>query len=456
MKKLHGVLLLVILVLIAMIATRYSSNGGFSPPVVSRVHKLETGFRNAVREIEAAHDVNSVESWVKLGEIYTTFALMPEAEYCFRRALKVGDLDFSQQFKFGICLSRRGKLETAIAVLKPVGASSHMLASHANLQIGLDYLRLDDRPNAEMFLRRTENDEIADFALARILIRDDRAQEAVEILDRLIERSPNSMRAHQMQGWAYEKLGNEREARNCLDRSMHTSEMIIIHPISRDWDERNVGGMGAARALTESSASLLAGDSATATKKVLESFELLEPLWRPAYATQAALAFMADGDPDTGLFYLKRWLIRDGESAHLWELAGDCFLAKQDEASAEAAWLRGHVVRASKSVQANAESCRKLAELYASQGNDEKAERYRGFYKYENGRLQWRDNKVQEANNLLSQAAATLKDNADVWYALAEAQRALNDRNAAQQSYAECLRLAPNHGRALVGLELVQ
>ena len=74
-------------------------------------------------------------------------------------------------------------------------------------------MRLDDRTNAEIFFRLTESDEIADFALSRILIRDGRAEEAVAILARLIERSPNSMRAHQMQGWAYEALGDWRRHR---------------------------------------------------------------------------------------------------------------------------------------------------------------------------------------------------------------------------------------------------
>jgi len=456
MRRLHLVLLLIVCGQITAIGMRYIGHGGFKAPVVSRVHKLENGFRDAVREIERNHDVQSVDSWVQLGEIYTTFALMPEAEYCFRRALQVGDLNLAQQFKFGICLSRRGKLKTAIRILKPVAASSHELASHANLQIGLDYLRLDDRKEAEVFLRRTENDEIADFALSRILIRDNRAKEAIEILDRLIERSPNSMRAHQMQGWAYEKLGNEQQARVCFDRSMHTSEMITIHPISRDWDEENVSKMGAAVALTASTEALDKGDFETATREAMDSFKLLEPLWRPAYAIQASLSFLKSGDPDTALFYLKRWLIHDGESAYLWELAGDCFLEKGDEAKAEAAWLRGQAVRASKTVQSNAECCRKLSELYASQGDSAKAELYRGYHRYESGRLQWRDNKVREANNELCEAVSILKDDPDAWFALAEAQRALSDRNAARHSYEQCLRLAPNHGRALIGLELVQ
>ncbi|MBA61224.1 MAG: hypothetical protein CMJ76_02560 [Planctomycetaceae bacterium] len=456
MKKFHLILLAVILCQIAVILMRYLENGGFKAQVLSRVHKLENGFRDGVREIEEKHDVNSVQSWIKLGELYTTFALMPEAEYCFRRALDVGDLNLTQKFKFGICLSRRGKIAKAIKVLKPVGASKDELASHANLQIGLDYLRLEDRVNAEIYLRKTKDDEIADLALARILIRDERAKEAVEILSRLLERSPNSMRAHQMQGWAYEKLGNQQEARHSFDLSMHTSEMITIHPISRDWDQQNVNKMGAAVALKSSTEALEADDTDTATREAMNSFKLLEPLWRPAYGIQASLSFLKSGDPETALFYLKRWLIHDGESAYLWELVGDCFLASEDEAKAEAAWLRGQVVRASKTVEANAECCRKLSELYASQGNTAKAELYRGYHKYESGRLQWRDNKIREANVELSVAVSILKDDPNVWFALAEAQRALSDRTAAKQSYEECLQRSPNHGRAIVGLELVK
>ena len=81
---------------------------------------------------------------------------------------------------------------------------------------------------------------------------------------------------------------------------------------------------------------------------------------------------------------------------------------------------------------------------------------YRGYHKYESGRLQWRDNKIREANGELSEAVEILKDDPAVWYALAEAQRALNDRSAAKQSYEKCLRQSPNQGRAIVGLELVQ
>ncbi len=456
MRRRQFFLLMVIVVEIVLIGIRYQQNGGMKARVVSRVNKLESGFRDDVRRIEANHDVNSVSAWVELGEIYTTFALMPEAEYCYRRALKIGQLDLTQQFKFGICLSRRGKLEKAIKVLMPVGAAGHELASHANLQIGLDYLRLDDRRNAEVFFRKTVNDEIADFALSRLLIRDDRAQEAVKILDALIARSPNSMRAHQMQGWAYEKLGNQEAARACFDRSMHTSEMITIHPISREWDVETVNNMGAAVALTASTEALEAGDTKTATEQAVESFRLMNPLWRPAYAIQACLSYLEAGQPDVALRYLKRWLIHDGESAYLWELVGDCFLVKGDEAKAEAAWLRGQTVRASKTVQANAECCRKLADLYVGQGDEMRAERYRGYHLYESGRLQWRDNKIREANEQLSEAVKILDDDALVWFALAEAQRALNDRTRAKESYSRCLELDPHHGRALVGLGLVQ
>ena len=55
-----------------------------------------------------------------------------------------------------------------------------------------------------------------------------------------------------------------------------------------------------------------------------------------------------------------------------------------------------------------------------------------------------------------NQRAIFINEHPNVWFALAEAQRALKDRNAAKQSYEQCLRLDPHHGRAIVGLELVQ
>ena len=60
MRKLHFILLAVVFGQIALIAMRYQGNGGFNGQVTSRVHKLETGFRDAVREIESDHDLSLI------------------------------------------------------------------------------------------------------------------------------------------------------------------------------------------------------------------------------------------------------------------------------------------------------------------------------------------------------------------------------------------------------------
>ena len=104
--------------------------------------------------------------------------------------------------------------------------------------------------------------------------------------------------------------------------------------------------MGAAVPLTKSTNALEVGDTSTAIVEIEKSFELLDR-WRPAYAIQAALSYLKAGQPDTAANYLKQWLIRDGESAYLWEIAGDCFLDKEELDRAEAAWKRGQLVRAS-------------------------------------------------------------------------------------------------------------
>ena len=49
-----------------------------------------------------------------------------------------------------------------------------------------------------------------------------------------------------------------------------------------------------------------------------------------------------------------------------------------------------------------------------------------------------------------------LPDEDRVWFYLAEAHRAMNDRAAAREAYQKCLAIDENHGRARVGLELSQ
>jgi len=456
MSWIRPLLLVIAIGLAGLIGFRFYENGGFSAPIQSRVNKLERGNRDAIRALEAKLDPRSQSDWVNLGQIYTTYALMPEAEYCFQRAVALGSLSLEQQFKYGICLSRRGKLEKAIAVLLPVSKSNNELAVHANLQIGFDYLRLNKRDEARAALNNARTDGIAKLSLARILIREDRVTEAIEVLDGLIQTNPNSMRAHQMRSWAFEILGDEQEARISYDLSMHTSGMVMIHPLSRSWDEETVGRMGAAQHLTASSVALQQHEYDRAIKEGELALELIAPLWRPGYGIQMIQSHMANENPTEALAYLAKWLVHDGESAQLWELAGDAFLARGDAGQAEAAWLRGAQVRASRSVTANAEACRKLADLYATQGKTDLAVLYTGWHQFESGRLQWRDNHIREAIVLFTQASVQLPDEDRVWFYLAEAHRAMNDRAAAREAYQKCLAIDENHGRARVGLELSQ
>ena len=458
MNRSRVVLLIIVVAELILIGMRYHDNGGFSAPVKSRVNKLERGNRTAVRQMEADLDTHSVDDWVNLGQVYTAFALMPEAEYCFRRAVKLGNLTLKQQFKYGICLSRRGKMEKAIQIVLPVAKSNNELAVHANQQIGFDYLRLDRRVEAEKYLRKAGADPISELSLARILIREDRVSEAIGVLDGLITRDPNSMRAHQMRSWAYEIPGDthdEHEANVSYDNSMHTSGMIIIYPLSRDWDEELITKMGAAKHLTASSIALQKEEYEKAINEGELALEMITPLWRPGYATPMINAHLANDEPVKALGYVAKWLIHDGESTRLWELAGDAFLAMGDEDKAEAAWLRGTLIRASKTFQANADICHKLVQLYQAQGNQEKVMIYHAWHQYESGKLQWRDNNIREAIVSFTKASEVLTQEEQVWFYLAESQRALNDRASSRASYGKCLLLNEHHGRAIVGLSLV-
>jgi tetratricopeptide (TPR) repeat protein len=261
-----------------------------------------------------------------------------------------------------------------------------------------------------------------------------------------------------MRAWAFETPGDtfdEHEARVSYDNSMHASGMVIIHPLSRDWDVQTVAGMGAAKYMTASSIALQKGEFDKAISKGELALEMIKPLWRPGYAKAMIEAHLANDEPIKALSYLSKWLIHDGESTRLWELAGDAYLAMGEQAQAEGTWLRGTQIRASKTIQSNAEICRKLDQMYQAQGNEAQATIFRAWHQFESGKLQWRDNNIRSAIVLFTQASDVLAEEEQVWFYLAESQRALNDRTSARESYEKCLLLNKHHGRAIVGLSLV-
>ena len=429
-----------------------------SPPVplpVSALGTQESGLLTDMQALEAKHDPGDIQSWVTIGDFYCSFGLLPEAEYCLEQAARLGTLDENGILLRGNILSRLGRMDEAEPYFREVIDSRGDRTSDAWIQLALDGLRQEDIQQAEQALRQSARQPIAQLALARLLMRTDRAAEAIAVLDQLLEDFPGSMRAFQLKSWAYEKLGNSQAARENYELSQRHVQIVSMLTPVRQHDEQMHQQYGPGRFMVESGLLEQQGDYAGAVEKVEQAIEQMKPLRRFFHSMRAAQLYLEIDQPRQALRHLRMVLVLDGESAEIWELAGVAWLALGEKENARQAWLEGTKFRAGKFMPANQYLHQKLADSFTETGEEELARRHRGLMHYEKGRLAWRENDLRTALVSFNEATQFLPLHAASWFYLAETRRAENDRQGARTAYLKCLQQNANHGRARVAFELL-
>ena len=232
MSRLRRVLIGLVLVELAATAALLLLVSPVAPLRVSEHGTQELGLVEDLRAVEAKHEPGEMQSWLTIGDFYCSFGLLPEAEYCLEQAALLGSLDEDGILLRGSILSRLGRIDEARKYFRQVIDRRRDGASDVWIQLALDALRQNDPQQAEQALRQSGNQPIARLALARLLMRTDRAAEAITVLDRLLEDVPGSLRALQLKSWAHERLGHPREAREYYELSLrHVQVISMLTPV---------------------------------------------------------------------------------------------------------------------------------------------------------------------------------------------------------------------------------
>ena len=448
------VLILLALELLAAVAIRTSA---FNRPAALPVSELgiqEDGLLADMRQLEASHDPASPHSWLTMADFYSTFGLLPQAEYCLQQATLLGPLDEDGLMFQGIVLSRMGQLVQAQLSFQAVVDAAGERQQDARVELALVLLRQEDVAAAETALRAAQAEPLIKLALARLLIRTDRAEEAIQLLDQMLERQPGAMCVIQLKGWAYEALGNDRLARQQAELAQRHIQLTEMRTSTRLHERAMHQRYGPGRYLVESGRHEQAGDVAATVASMQAAVEAMKPLWRYHYAMRLAVLQLNQQQAQLALPYLAAVIQVEGESAEMWDLIGDAWQQLEDPQRARKAWLEGTRYKASKSIVVNQLLHQELAESYQLAGDKEQADRHAGLAFFERGRLAWRENDVRQALTSYTEAVGLLPENASCWFHLAETRRAMNDRNGARDAYQQCLELAAEHGRAHLGLSL--
>lgn len=165
------------------------------------------------------------EAYIKLlrGNIDYSRGNLEEAVRRYNEALEIKKTG-NVYYKLGVCLYRMGHLKEALQAFENVvgmGSQSHAMASYF---VGLIKFFLgedDDAAQAfDSFHSASPESMIANFYLAQLRIKRKQFDDALKLLNDLVEQTPDFAEVHYMLGTVHYGLHNNTEAIKCFQRAL--------------------------------------------------------------------------------------------------------------------------------------------------------------------------------------------------------------------------------------------
>lgn len=228
------------------VVTRWSEPSLPDPPVLTiladadpEIARLITDATDAVLE-----ERSSRPRWVKLAMVYQANYMLPEAQQCYEQALSMNGDDARSWYYLAIVRSYVGDLDGAVAAMR---RSIELNAAHAaaHRRLGQWLIDLDELHEAGLeFARATEldaDDPHAWIGLARLAMKDNRLDDAAQILTRVTDGPGKQVPlGFQLLGTVYERMGQTDEAQR-LGQHSRTIKAVDRDPWLNTVDQYRAG-----------------------------------------------------------------------------------------------------------------------------------------------------------------------------------------------------------------------
>ena len=213
-----------------------------------------------IADLAAATRFGGAGAWTALGDALLGMGDYRNAESAYRRATEASPQDIEARFAMAFCIDRTGRMAEAnehyrrCLELPDLPGTAQSKKPFALYAIGRNLLRLEDEAAAEAVFRQNEGFPPAEYQLARILLFTGRPREALEIVDRGLNRLPLALEWHRLRGRIMDALDRPADAfaaRAKEERSAHLLEVNFstdyIRPLTtRHGIKRMLDGYGAA------------------------------------------------------------------------------------------------------------------------------------------------------------------------------------------------------------------
>lgn len=445
MKRISGLLWVFIVIELAIcgrwIVPRLSRT---IPPQVA-LDELDDGTATAIKELQTAAIDGGAPEWQELAEAYLSEGFFPQAEVCFAHAATQESQNEQILYGQGFCLEKMGRTESATAIFRQLLDSKEaQLKRTCWYQIGRNLLREEKLEEAEAAFRQIAEFPPAAYQLAKLLIRTDRVEEGVSLVEHQLTHSPNSLKFHQLLAYAAESQENEALAWQLHQRALR-AEYVLTLEYSMSYIGLFRGRYGIQRQLAEclqlkSTGSL--DERADCLERGIESIEQNRLLNYQTVYLAAAQVAVGQNQPEKALYFLETLKSQQYQTPEVVELWGDVHQLLGDSSQARRDW------RSAASQVPNSERLRKLAQSFAESGDQAAANRHESQSLFYAGAESFRHNQLDTAVHQLEQSAELDEMNPNTWFYLGRVRQALNETEAAILAYQRCLALVPHHGRA--------
>jgi tetratricopeptide (TPR) repeat protein len=413
-------------------------------PDLSDMDSLTQADLRQVRE-QAIHGDQA--DWRTLAQAYVGQGFYAEAAQCYEIACNKDPGDQESVYGLAFSLERMGRLEEAIPrFLQAADLSDDELTLTCQYQIGRCRLRLEQLEEAERMFRQIPSFPPAGYMLAKLLIRTDRAAEAVPLLEQLMRSVPESHKLMQLRVQAAEALDAPATARRYRDLIARTEAGLRLD-YAITFFMLYGGQHGLPAQLRRCGALENSPEQPLGLNCYLRGLKIAEQEGQRQYhdvSLKAAEIAMNLQRPDDALPLLEHVRSLESDDYSSVELRGDAHFLRGDPDQAVALWRQSLLLRPTARVHS------KLAMWHEQQKETQAAREYGAAAEQLQGMAAFYANRLEEAEAYFEAAETLQPDVARNWYFRGEILRIGGQSDAALRAYERCLELDPEYQRARV------
>lgn len=407
--------------------------------------------------VKQASEENNPFAWMQLGEALLGQGFYSHAERCFEQVAQLVPGSRLADSRIAYCRERTGRTEESTEIYRRLNETAEATpeAQREQMQtlyeIGRNYLREENIKEAEAVFRQNLGFLPARYQLAKLLIRSDRIDEALPLIQDSLARVPRSLKFRELELQAYRRAGDTRAATAAALQLERANHSVPLHPGSTFIEPYRLQ-YGIDRR-TEEFNQRISKDSLDQLADELE--QLIAQLGDRA-TTHRAVFLMRLLEVDLQRQQPDRMLKTIAELNGLGIQSAEILLYR-----AEARALQGDLDQAANFAR-RAAPMSKVPELHQrvsellNQAGEESESKIEQALSLRLLALQfYRNDELEPALKAIGESLELNPEDAHAWYAQAIIQQALGQNKEALTSFEECLKRDPHHGRALERQALV-